>query len=408
MKLLILDGNLRSTLATVRSLGRAGIEIGVGNDTPGMIAGRSAYCREMLVHPSPICEPGLFERFLAEEVTDHGYSHVLAMSDTTTLVCNGLKEKLESRIHLIAPEAIMLVQDKHAMVEIAQRLSIEVPQFVTGCSDDQLLKFAERVGYPVVIKPRRSRQCVNGVWKEGRVRYAFTPNELLKIYAECDREIAQPLVQERIDGEGRGVFLLMWNGEIMASFCHRRLREKPPWGGISVLCESIPADDSLVQRSASLLRCAGMNGPAMVEYKIDRRDGLPRLMEVNGRLWGSLHLAIESGVDFPWIYLQLIRGREVAPVLHSCAGVKSRWLLGDVDALLTRICATRRQEYLLSPSSSRISACIEFCRLWSRGLHYDVMSWSDPRPALEELRQYVASNSKIAVRRVASTLSRRG
>ena len=37
----------------------------------------------------------------------------------------------------------------------------------------------------------------------------------------------------------------------------------------------------------------------MVEFKHDERDGVPKLMEINGRFWGSLQLAIDAGVDFP-------------------------------------------------------------------------------------------------------------
>ena len=39
----------------------------------------------------------------------------------------------------------------------------------------------------------------------------------------------------------------------------------------------------------------------MMEYKQDRRTGTPLLMEVNGRFWGSLQLAIDAGVDFPYL-----------------------------------------------------------------------------------------------------------
>ena len=39
----------------------------------------------------------------------------------------------------------------------------------------------------------------------------------------------------------------------------------------------------------------------MVEFKLDARDGVAKLMEINGRFWGSLQLAVDAGVDFPAI-----------------------------------------------------------------------------------------------------------
>ena len=43
------------------------------------------------------------------------------------------------------------------------------------------------------------------------------------------------------------------------------------------------------------------HGVAMVEFKVTE-DGTPYLMEINTRFWGSLQLAIDAGVDFPYNY----------------------------------------------------------------------------------------------------------
>ena len=60
-------------------------------------------------------------------------------------------------------------------------------------------------------------------------------------------------------------------------------------------------------------------------------------MEVNGRFWGSLELAVDAGVDFPFLAFQLARGiRPDAPPEYQ-PGVKNRWILGDLDHLLLRL-----------------------------------------------------------------------
>src|SRR5262244_1944024 len=117
-----------------------------------------------------------------------------------------------------------------------------------------------------------------------------------------------------IYGEGRGAFLFVWNGELKAAFCHRRLREKPPWGGVSVLRDSVPYDAQVVNDSFRLLQTLGWDrGAAMVEYKRDSRDGRLKLMEINGRFWGSLQLAIDAGMDIPAMAYQAVHGQDVAP-----------------------------------------------------------------------------------------------
>ena len=71
----------------------------------------------------------------------------------------------------------------------------------------------------------------------------------------------------------------------------------------------------------------------MVEFR-DEDGQPPCLMEVNGRFWNSLQLAIEAGVDFPRLWLDVLRGEEVIPPAAYTEGVTVRWLWGDVKRLL--------------------------------------------------------------------------
>ena len=49
-----------------------------------------------------------------------------------------------------------------------------------------------------------------------------------------------------------------------------------------------------------------------IEFRIDSRDGVPKIMEVNPRFWGSLQLSILSGVDFPYLLYKAL-----LPLLNS-------------------------------------------------------------------------------------------
>src|SRR5258705_11049078 len=110
------------------------------------------------------------------------------------------------------------------------------------------------------------------------------------------------------------MFALFDRGRLVAEFAPRRLREKPPAGGASVLSESRPVDPGLRDFAVRMLGPLGWHGVAMMEYKQDRRNGECVLIEVNGRFWGSLELAVDAGVDFPFLAFQLARGiRPAAP-----------------------------------------------------------------------------------------------
>jgi predicted ATP-grasp superfamily ATP-dependent carboligase len=53
-------------------------------------------------------------------------------------------------------------------------------------------------------------------------------------------------------------------------------------------------------------------GVAMVEFKVEANTGTPYLLEVNGRFWGSLQLAIDAGVDFPALLVDAATGKPPA------------------------------------------------------------------------------------------------
>jgi len=137
------------------------------------------------------------------------------------------------------------------------------------------------------------------------------------------------MVQEFVHGEGCGAEALMHDGEPKALFMHRRLREYPTTGGASTLRESMK-DNRLAQLGIKLLQAMEWEGVAMVEFKINASTGEPELIEVNGRFWGSLPLAINSGVDFPYLLYKSMVDKEGFNSSKYRIGLKQRWLAGDL------------------------------------------------------------------------------
>ena len=137
------------------------------------------------------------------------------------------------------------------------------------------------------------------------------------------------------------MFVLFDRGRLIAEFAHRRLREKPPSGGVSVLCESVPVDPILRRSGEQLLAPLGWHGVAMLEFK---RDAVTR-RSVSDRserpLLGLAAARRRRGVDFPALAAQLALGQASPAPPRYREGVQSRWLLGDLDHLLLRLRRTR-------------------------------------------------------------------
>ena len=148
----------------------------------------------------------------------------------------------------------------------------------------------------------------------------------------CHKIYPLPLIQESIPrkGEAFGVSALFnKDSKLRAVFVHKRLREYPVTGGPSTLRESVK-NPKVQELGLKLLKALDWVGVAMVEFKVDPRDGEPKLMEINPRFWGSLQLAILSGVDFPYLIYRMAKEGDVKPILDYKIGVRCRWMFpGD-------------------------------------------------------------------------------
>ena len=143
-----------------------------------------------------------------------------------------------------------------------------------------------------------------------------------------------------------------------------------------------------VDYAERLLRSLGWQGVAMVEFKRDSRDGSLRLMEINGRFWGSLQLAIDAGVDFPAILVDLVGGKRPPQRPAYRTGVRTRWLWGDVDSLLAVLFRSRQRLNLSANHPGRWATLYSFLKFWQPGMRYELERADDLRPWWLETRRW--------------------
>lgn len=327
------DGEQRAALAVVRSLGRAGHECEVASPRRRSLAGASRYAAASHAVPDPLRAPAAFASAVESLVRQRAVGMVIPIADPSLFSLLAVRERLAPAV-LPFPDLDVVrgVADKAGVTRLCAEVEIAVPRQRVLRRRGEDLRGIE--GFPIVVKPARSVvECGASRVKLG-VTYAANAPELQERLAAIPPEGHPVLLQQRIEGPGIGIFLLRWEGQVRAVFSHRRLREKPPTGGVSVFRESIPADAALVERSNHLLQRLGWQGVAMVEYKVDATTGTPYLMEINGRFWGSLQLAIDAGVDFPRLLAELVARGDCGPPPPYRAGVRSRWEWGEADYLL--------------------------------------------------------------------------
>jgi predicted ATP-grasp superfamily ATP-dependent carboligase len=323
-RVLILDGFWPKTVAAVRSLGRRGFFVAVGERTLLAPAMFSRYCSRRFVHPSPAERPDDFLDALEEELSRGGYDVLFPTEFSTQILISRHRVRLSRlvRIPFADAELALRVQDKGELAVHAARSGFQSPATFLPDGPGAAAKLAGSLPYPVLVKPRLS--------SGGRgIERAKGPAMLLSAYARVHARYPRPIVQEMIPpgGESLGVGVLMnFSSEPRASFAYRRLREYPLSGGPSTLRESI-RNEELRKTAVQLLASLSWTGVAMVEFKTDPRDGHPVILEVNPRFWGSLNLAILSGVDFPFLLYRLAMEGDLPPIEGYREGVRSRALL---------------------------------------------------------------------------------
>ena len=378
---LVTDGHLRASLAVVRSLGRAGHTVLVCSPRARSIAGSSRYAANSFRVPDALSRPEEFGDAVERLVGQQGVTVLLPMAEESLTVLLDRVGRLRG-VTVPFPDlrTFRRVCDKEEVLSAAEQLGLATPEQV-ALRDPGAPVPLDALTFPIVVKPFRSVSGEAGRRTKLGVSYARSPEELTETIGRLPPEAFPLLLQRKIEGPGKGVFLLSWDGEVLAQFAHRRLREKPPSGGVSVFAESIVADPLLVEQSAALLAHFGWRGPAMVEFKEDERTGRHYVMEINGRFWGSLQLAIDAGVDFPRLAVAAARGHRPAPVLDYRTGVRWRWWWGEVDHLL----ALARGHG--DPGHSRgLGTAVKHFLFPGGRPKDDILRWHDPMPfAVETL-----------------------
>ncbi|MGH7649861.1 MAG: ATP-grasp domain-containing protein, partial [Gemmatimonadaceae bacterium] len=356
------------------------------------LAGASRYARGEALVADPLADPQRFAADVRALVAQWNIGVLIPIGDASLLAALPDRARLPNVVLPFADEGVVRrMGDKAAVLDAASAVGISIPHQHVANDRDALLALASGLEYPVVLKPSRSVGEHGGRRSKHLVTHVASAGDLRDAAATMDPAAYPVLVQQRIVGPGIGIFLLVWKGETLATFAHRRIREKPPAGGVSVYRESVAADPDLVRRSRALLDAFGWGGVAMVEYKLDERTGTPYLMEVNGRFWGSLQLAIDAGVDFPSLLLDAALGNSRRAAAAYTTGIRSRWFWGDVDHLLTRLRRSSAALSLPPGTPGRWAAVRDFLTIRRRVDREEILRRDDPRPFFRETAQWVGS-----------------
>jgi predicted ATP-grasp superfamily ATP-dependent carboligase len=393
--ILILDAEHKQSLAAARSLGRAGLRVAMGEslalyrESPPLPAFCSRYCARAVVLPSHADDLDAYVAAIFDFVREHPTSVILPAGDATCLALMPHRRQLAELgcvVALPGNAALEIALDKSRTLALASELGIAYPQSVPIATVEQLSVAIADFGFPFVLKPTVS-------WTAQR-RERVLPVEVIDKdeATEAARDLlaggATVIAQQWLPGRREGVTLFIANGEVMASCGHVEHRTTPPLGGASVMRESIQTPPDVYDAAVRLALAIGVEGLCEVEFRRDAQ-GDPQLMEVNARMPGALDTAIRSGVDFPMLIWQLATGLPVSRVGKYRAGVRTRWLHGELRWLRDNNGRAGRPDGM-----SRARGIWTFLAEFARTRHYDYVDLHDLEPTMAEMRYTAAVISK--------------
>jgi predicted ATP-grasp superfamily ATP-dependent carboligase len=383
---LVLDAVHKQSLASARSLGRAGLRVALGEtfaEYPSSLpvpAFRSRYCAKAVVLPSYGADPAAFADALAEFVRAHQVRVVLPTGDGVIVALAPYRARLAELgcvLAVASDDALAIATDKDRTLAAARELGIAGPKSILVNNVTELAAAYAELGFPFVVKPTIS-------WT-GKADSRLMPVEVVSEAEAVDAatkflDAGSPvLAQEWAPGRREGVSLFLADGQVLASCGHVAHRTSPPLGGASVLRESIEAPADILEPAVALARAIGLEGVCEVEFRRDRA-GRPLLMEINPRLAGTIENAVQSGIDFPLMIWKWATGEPVEQVKGHRTGVRTRWLHGDLRWLM--------QNYHLAGRPDTVSKTRGgwlFATEFARTRHYDNVDWHDLSPAITEL-----------------------
>lgn len=354
---IILDGHLKSALAAARSLARGGITVRCGAVRASAPTLHSRACTTSFRYPDPLIDLDGFIAAVNRHVSPG--SVIFPFSDRTALALSRHRDRLAPDIRLLMPSAeiVETVFNKERFSALAAELCVPVPETMPAPDN-----------FPVVIKPRFNCFWNGNTGVSVSTTIAHNKNETLAAINELQMRTGEaPLLQRWVAGGEYGVTVLCRAGEILAMSAHRRLRSLALSGGASTAKETIKIPDSFRGPIERIVHRLSWTGPAMFEFRGDPQ-GTFVLLEMNGRFWGSLPLAVMAGTDFPLLAFQMATNQELTGHRAGRVGMYSRHFMGDI-ARITRVSGV-----------ARLSAIGAFFRGLFLPFHDDLCSWRDPFP----------------------------
>lgn len=243
-------------------------------------------------------------------------SMIMPLNDRGVWLCNLLSDDRDIKIAGASGYLAAFSLDKRIQIEAARNAGFRVPHsFLVNNPED----ISQITNFPVILKPALAVAEDNGKLVQKEKIGFFTNIHALK-KGTASWKGTQPLLAQTVQtGVGGGLFGFATDSDIYCWSAHMRVRMMNPKGSGSSACRSEPVDQYPIQQAKNMLMSSGWKGQFMIELLLDD-SGNFWFIELNGRPWGSMALALRMGFSYPlWTAQQVLNPNfiPIAPTTHQ-------------------------------------------------------------------------------------------
>lgn len=321
MKVLITDCTIKNSIAIQRELSQRSDLYLIGLTDHSTIFPRIyGYCQEY------------YRGSIEEAVSKFMPDMIIPVGGKSVLIC---VNKFSRLVFLSEKSIVNRVLDKLWLAELNKLQGVYYPKAIKISNIDDFRFYWDKGEDSIIKSSNETRLKFDTIYltKNSSFKELNNIKQKIKYFLE---EKVDLLLQEKVDGVGRGFCCIAKDGQIVTYYMHERIRELPLTGGSSTAARSIYCDE-LEAISARIIKYINWTGPIMLEYKFNSSLSKYYLIEINPKFWGSLDLSYALDLSFGSDLVKLFKGEiipTVVPRVKYQKGIHYYWPFdGDLYVL---------------------------------------------------------------------------
>ena len=368
-------GWCRSAYTVVRSLAAHGVQVHVGDSSPFAMSRVSRHTASFTRLPNFFSEPEAYVKALLGALQRTGAKVLLPCFEDIEVVMR-YRDRFPSDLQIALPAQSdwAIAEDKLDYLAPVAAAGCPVPKSYHVRSREHLKQLAEQIAFPALVKVRMG----NGARGVEIIPEATELEDcFFRIVEEHELPVARwPILQEQLTGRKFKLDGVFDNGRCLATSVFEILRCKGSGKfGTSTYRRTVDHPD-VTRYAIAALEALNWHGMFNTDWICDK-EGVPHLIDINGRLSGAVAVPYEAGMDLPWIWYQVSIGASDIQAEGAQADIHVRWILGDAIALVEHLAAGKLGEALRIPIPR-----------W--GCRHDDFKLSDPLPFLAQSADYMS------------------